>query len=401
MLVVMPRTLFSGGLVFDGTGSRPSRADLVVEDGEVVDVGTDLDGDVNVDVTGCTLTPGLIDAHVHLTLSGSLDVRTLIQQPWSYRYFQIPASALATLTCGITTVRDAGGADAGVREAIDDGLFPGPRMQISIVMISQTGGHGDGWWPSGHETFLFPVTPGAPSGLADGRDEMRRKTRELIRAGADVLKVATSGGVLSFGDEPRHAQFSPDELAVLVTEAHAAGRAVMAHAQSTVGIRNAVDAGVRSIEHGIYLDDDTIAAMLERDVWLVPTLLAVDGVLARAEELPERLVEKARAVREAHRESVRRAVAAGVRIAMGTDCPVSPHGTNLTELALMVEAGMPPESAMAAATSSAADLLRRPDLGRLRPGSRADVVVVRGGIDDLGTLRERVEQVWMDGHRVS
>lgn len=386
--------------MFDGTGSRPSRADLVLEGDHVVDVGSDLDGDHHVDVTGCTLTPGFIDTHVHLGLSGSLDIRTRVQQPWSYRYFEVPASALATLACGITTVRDAGGADAGIRAAAADGLFPGPRMQISITMIYQTGGHGDGWWPSGDQTSLFPTTTGAPSGLVDGPDEMRRKVRELIRAGADVLKVATSGGVLSFGDEPHHAQFGPDELAVLVAEAHAAGRPVMAHAQSTAGIRNAVDAGVRSIEHGIYLDDDTIAAMLERGTWLVPTLLAVDGVLARGDELPGRMMDKARAVREAHRDSVRRAVAAGVRIAMGTDCPVSPHGTNLTELALLVEAGLPPERALAAATSSAADLLGRPDLGRLRPGSRADVVVVRGGIDDVSTLRRRVEHVWMDGRRV-
>jgi imidazolonepropionase-like amidohydrolase len=396
----VPRTLFSGGLVFDGTGSPPARADLVLEGDQVVDVGPGLDGDLHVDVTGCTLTPGLIDAHVHLGLSGSLDIRRRVQQPWSYRYFQAPASSLATLACGITTVRDAGGADAGMRAAAADGLFRGPRMQISIAMIYQTGGHGDGWWPSGDQTFLFPTTPGAPSGLVDGPDEMRRKVRELIRAGADVLKVATSGGVLSFGDEPHHAQFGPDELAVLVAEANAAGRPVMAHAQSTAGIRNAVDAGVRSIEHGIYLGDDTIAAMLERGTWLVPTLLAVDGVLARGDELPERMMDKARAVRDAHRDSVRRAIAAGVRIAMGTDCPVSPHGTNLGELALLVEAGLPPGRALVAATSSAADLLGRPDLGRLRPGGRADVVVARGDIDDLTTLRQRIEQVWMDGCRV-
>jgi imidazolonepropionase-like amidohydrolase len=396
----MPRTLFSGGRLFDGTGSPAGRADLVLEGDQIVDLGGDLDGDVQVDVTGCTLIPGLIDAHVHLALSGSLDIRTRIQLPWSYRYFQVPGNALATLACGITTVRDAGGADAGIRRAAADGLFLGPRMQISIAMIYQTGGHGDGWWPSGDQTSLFPATPGAPSGLVDGPDEMRRKVRELIRAGADVLKVATSGGVLSYGDEPHHAQFGPDELAVLVGEAQAADRWVMAHAQSSAGIRHAVEAGVRSIEHGIYLDDEIIAAMLDRGTWLVPTLLAVDGVLTRVDELPERMMDKARGVRDAHRESVRRAVAAGVRIALGTDCPVSPHGTNLNELALLVEAGLPADRALAAATSSAADLLGRADLGRLRPGSRADLVVVRGDIDDVSTLRQRIEHVWMDGRRV-
>jgi len=218
--------------------------------------------------------------------------------------------------------------------------------------------------------------------------------------GADVIKVATSGGVLSYGDEPHHAQFGRDELAVMVAEAAAAGRWVMAHAQSTAGIRNSVEAGVRSLEHGVYLDDATVELMLDRGTWLVPTLLAVEGALAGADTLPERVLLKAQAVREAHRDSVRRAIAAGVPIAMGTDRPVSPHGTNLGELALLPELGMSPEEALAAATGRAADLLGRDDLGILAPGARADVVVLRGAIDDLGTLRDGIEQVWLDGRRV-
>lgn len=214
------------------------------------------------------------------------------------------------------------------------------------------------------------MTPGSPSGLADGQEEVRRTVRELVRVGADVIKVATSGGVLSYGDQPHHAQFGRDELAVMVAEAAAAGRWVMAHAQSTAGIRNAVEGGVHSLEHGVYLDDATIELMLDRGTWLVPTLLAVEGALAGAGTLPERVLLKAQAVREAHRDSVRRAIAAGVPIAMGTDCPVSPHGTNLGELALLQELGMSPEEALAAATGRAADLLGRDDLGILAPGRR-------------------------------
>ncbi|HEX8929311.1 MAG TPA: amidohydrolase family protein, partial [Actinomycetota bacterium] len=241
-------------------------------------------------------------------------------------------------------------------------------------------------------------------GLVDGPDEMRRKVRELIRAGADVLKVATSGGVLSFGDEPHHAQFGPDELAVLVAEANAAGRPVMAHAQSTAGIRNAVDAGVRSIEHGIYLDDEAISMMMEAGTWLVPTLVAPVGVLEAAERgasLTEAAIRKAREVVEVHKDSFRRAVAAGVRVAMGTDSGVTAHGENLRELVLMADGGMKPEDVLAATTSSAARLLGVDDqLGTIEPGKLADLVLVDGDPFDFGALGGAIREVWKEGTRV-
>jgi imidazolonepropionase-like amidohydrolase len=165
---------------------------------------------------------------------------------------------------------------------VEDGLVQGPRLQISLTLLTQTGGHGDGWYPSGQEVHFWPVYPGMPDGLVDGPEAMRRKVRELVRAGADVIKVATSGGVLSPTDDPRHAHFRDDELTALVTEAAAAGRWVMAHAQGSDGIKAAVRAGVRSIEHGIYLDDEAIGLMLDRGTWLVPTLVAPRGVLAAA-----------------------------------------------------------------------------------------------------------------------
>ncbi|HEV2919363.1 MAG TPA: amidohydrolase family protein, partial [Actinomycetota bacterium] len=269
----MTRTLLQGGRVFDGTGTPPAEADLLVEDGRILEVGPGLDGDEAVDVGGRHLLPGLFDCHTHVTLS-NVNLLGLLQAPFSYRFFQTVQNLAATLRVGTTTVRDAAGADAGVRQAVADGLVPGPRLQISVTLLSQTGGHGDGWFRSGQVVSFWPTYPGMPDGLVDGPEAMRRKVRELVRAGADVIKVATTGGVLSPTDDPRHAHFRDDELTALVTEAAAAGRWVMAHAQGGDGIKAAVRAGVRSIEHGIYLDDEAIGLMLDRGTWLVPTLVA-------------------------------------------------------------------------------------------------------------------------------
>jgi imidazolonepropionase-like amidohydrolase len=301
-------------------------------------------------------------------------------------------------------VRDAGGADLGVKQAVDRGLISGPRMHISLNMLSQTGGHGDGWMASGGTVELFPPYPGMPATIVDGTDEMRRKVRELIRDGADVIKVATSGGVLSPRDEPTHAHFRLAELQVLVEEATAAGISVMAHAQATRGIKNAVQAGIRSIEHGIYLDDQAIEMMLERGTYLVPTLVAPTGVLRAAEagaQIPEASVTKAREVIEVHRDSFGRAVRAGVKIAMGTDTGVTPHGENLAELALMVEGGMTPQQVLVATTRTAAELMGlEAELGTLEPGKRADLVLVDGDPFEVATLPDRINQVWKDGEQV-
>src|SRR5215469_5886070 len=317
----MGRTVLSGGRVFDGTGSAIADADVVICDGKIIDVGIGLDGDEQVDVSGLTLLPGLFDCHVHVMVSG-IDLARRLQRPFSYQFFEAAANLAATLDCGITTVRDAGGADLGVQRAVEDGLVEGPRMQISVSALSQTGGHGDGWLPSGVTTHLMSPHPGRPGGLVDGPEEMRKRVREIIRAGANVIKVHTSGGVLSPRDSPRHAQFRPDELAALMAEATAVGLPVMAHAQGTEGIKNALRAGVRSIEHGIYLDDEAIELMLANDAWLVPTLIAPVAVLRQIEagaDLPEFVVRKVNEVAVAHMDSMRRAVDAGVRIAMGTD----------------------------------------------------------------------------------
>jgi len=233
---------------------------------------------------------------------------------------------------------------------------------------------------------------------------MRQKVREIIRNGADVIKVATTGGVLSPRDDPRHGHFRDDELAALVNEASAAGRWVMAHAQGAGGIKAAIRAGVRSIEHGVFLDEEAIAMMVDHGTFLVPTLIAPTGILdaaAAGAAIPEASVRKARELIDIHRDSFKRAVAAGVKIAMGTDCPITPHGQNLRELQMMVNGGLTPAQALLAATSSAADLTGlSQELGTIEPGKRADLVVVDGDPFDFTSLSTRIASVYQDGRQV-
>jgi imidazolonepropionase-like amidohydrolase len=401
----MERIIFTGGQVLDGTGAPPARADVVVELDRIVEVGTALDGDHAVDVSGATLLPGCFDCHVHLTSSGDLDPLAAAQRPFSLRYYEAIANMRATLGTGVTSVRDAGGADLGVKRAVELGYVAGPRMQIAITMLSQTGGHADGVLPSGACLRFAGRYPGNPGSIVDGPEEMRRRVRELVRDGADVIKVATSGGVLSPSDEPTHAHFRDAELEMLVGEARAAGRFVMAHAQASDGIKAALRAGIRSIEHGIYLDEEAIELLITEGAWLVPTLSAPLAVLAAADagvRLPEAVIRKAREVAEVHADSFGRAVAAGVKVAMGTDSGVGAHGRNLEELALMVNASvMSPIEAWVATTSSAARLLGVSDeLGTIEPGKLADLVVLEGDCRDLAGLAKRVRSVVVGGAQV-
>ena len=399
----MTRTVLTGGRVFDGTGSDPAPADVAIEGGRIVGLGSGLDGDLEIDVRDRTILPGLFDCHTHVCLS-DVNLWGAAQAPFSRQFYEAAKNLQKTLAVGITTIRDAGGAGLGIKEAVADGTIAGPRLQISIIMLSQTGGHGDDWYPSGAEVPLFIAHPGRPSGIVDGVDEVRRKVRELRRAGADVIKVATSGGVLSARDDPRHAHFRPAELEALVEEATAAGMFVMAHAQGADGIKNAVRAGIRSIDHGIYLDDEAIELMLARGTWFVPTLVAPQGVLdavAAGISLPPAVVDKARMIIDVHRSAFGRAVEAGVRIAMGTDSGVTAHGQNLRELQLMADGGMAPAEVLEATTRSAAELLGvDDDLGTIAEGKLADLVAVAGDPYDFTDLSDRVEQVWQGGGRV-
>src|SRR5437660_4113705 len=251
----------------------------------------------------------------------------------------------ATLEAGITTVRDAGGTPAGLKIAVEQGIITGPRMQVAVSLISQTGGHGDGFFPCCVDIGLFGIRfYDVPYGVADGIEEVRKTTREILRAGADWIKLATTGGVLSVSDTPTSSQLTVEEIATAVYEAAAQEKRCMAHAQGSQGIKNALLGGVASIEHGVYLNDELIDLLIENNVYLVPTLVAPLDVAEFASEhpdiLPPMMATKALDVIEAHQQSFRHAVEAGVNIAMGTDSGVGMHGENGGELALMVENGM-------------------------------------------------------------
>ncbi len=400
----MGKIVFHGGRVFDGTGAALADADVVIEGDRILEVGPGLDGDEGIDCAGKALLPGLFDTHVHMASRyEDFDEVRVMHEPFSAAFYRVADNMRRTLACGITTVRDAAGADAGMRLAVEEGSLVGPRIQISVTMLSMTGGHNDPWLPSGATGVWGQPYPGMPSGVCDGIGGVVGKVREVVRAGADVIKIASSGGFLSPSDDPRQPNFSEAEVESIVRTAADLGKPVMSHAHGAEGIKRAVRAGVRSIDHGTFIDEQGIELMLEHGTWLVPTLTAGDTTEAIAEnpQVSEAVREKLRALGRPELEAFSRAAAAGVKVAMGTDCPVAPHGTNLRELELMASHGLTPEQALRAATSSAAALMGVDDtLGTLGPGKTADVVVVQGDPFDFATLPERIEQVWKDGIRV-
>ncbi|QSO47157.1 metal-dependent hydrolase family protein [Alicyclobacillus mengziensis] len=400
-------TLVYNGTVIDGNGGQPLQNGAVLLEGNrIVAVGTENGGDLQdalarvlvpsdverIDAQGGTILPGLIDTHVHLMFEVK-KLETQLSDPFSLQFYHAEKHMKKTLDAGITTVRDAGGTDLGVKTAVERGLIAGPRMQISITPLTITGGHGDGWTVSGADLSRQHY-PGSPSGICDGVEQVRQKVREMLRAGADIIKVHATGGVLSPTDHPEYTQFSYEELRVMVEEAQfRRGRKVMAHAQGAEGIKNAVRAGIHSIEHGIYLDDEAIELMIEHGTYLVPTLLAPLSVLEQAEatgSMPEYGVKKARESFEAHRDSIARAYRAGVKIAMGTDAGVMAHGTNLRELGLMCDIGMTPMESIMATTKVAAECLGWLDrIGTLEVGKLADVVVARTDVlEDIRSLED-------------
>jgi imidazolonepropionase-like amidohydrolase len=398
------RTVFSGGRVFDGTGSALAEVDVAIEDGRIVEVGPSLEGDEIVACDGKAVLPGLFDCHVHIaTRYEDFDEAAVANEPFSISFYRTAENLRRTIALGITTVRDAMGADAGLRMAVEEGSLVGPRMQISVTMLSMTGGHNDSWLPSGALAPWGVEYPGMPSGVCDGVDGVTRKVREVIRAGADVIKIASSGGFFSPSDDPKHPTFSQAELDAIVETAADLGVPVMAHAHGAEGIKRAVRAGVRSIEHGTYLDEEAATMMVEAGTWLVPTLTAGDTTetLAGDDRLSTAVRDKLRGLGRPEFDAMRLAATTGVKVAMGTDCPVAPYGTNLNELAHMAANGFTPEQALVATTSSAAELMALDDeLGTLEPGKRADVVVVDGDPYAFETLAERIAQVWKDGVRV-
>jgi imidazolonepropionase-like amidohydrolase len=399
----MALTFIDNGTLIDGTGKPPLPNAALLLDGDRIrwvgpaSAAPHMEGAVTrLDAEGGFILPGFIDAHVHMW-HDDFDLMRELTDPLSLNFYRAIGNLRRTIDAGVTTVRDAGGSDLGMKLAVERGMVVGPRMQISITVLSTTGGHVDYWQPSGAVLDEMFAYPGRPHGVCDGIDGVRLKVREVLRAGADIIKICSTGGVMSPTDDPRDAQYSMDELRAIVDEAAMRRNTrVMAHSQGVQGTKNAVRAGIHSIEHGIFLDDEAIDLMLSHGTFLVPTLIALIGILemdALKHNMPEWGVRKARELVDIHRESIGKAYKAGVKIAMGTDVPVVPHGQNLRELGLMCDAGMAPLDVITASTRVAAECLGWQDrIGTLEPGKLADLIIARQDpLLDIRTLEDATQ----------
>ena len=383
----MPPLAIVGARLLDARSEEPLPGDtlLVDEDGRITDVGASRsripDGALVIDAEGRTVVPGLIDCHVHLWGSHEM-LHDVVRRSYSEVVARMLRCGQAFLESGVTTARDAGGTPAGVKRVFASREFPGPRLQVSVMPLSITGGHGDGQTPAGIDLTGDVPPVEMPLGIADGVDEVRRVVRRQIRAGADWIKVMATGGVYSLMDAPDAVQYTVEEMRVMVEEAEHAGlHGVMAHAENAAGIKNALRAGIRSIDHGDGLDDEAIDLMLERDVPLVPTFLIIEEMLREdrvdSGVTPPWAVEKVRVLVGEIEPRFRHAVERGVRVAMGTDGGVGSHLPS--ELSLMVEHGMSPLASLRAATMDAARLLGLDgEIGTLEAGKAADLLLVDG-----------------------
>ncbi|MEV0388127.1 amidohydrolase family protein [Nonomuraea sp. NPDC050643] len=338
-----------------------------------------------IDGRGGTLLPGLFDCHTHLGVASdrSLVEAALLTDP-VVGVLQTTERLKRTLESGITSARDLGGLPAGFRDAVAAGLVEGPRLQTSVGVISHTGGHADGTLPGGRSLDLDYCE------LADDVAGVRKAARRMLRAGADLVKICTSGGISSAHDDPDDQDLLDEEIAAVVDEARRhRGRPVAAHAQGRAGVLAAIRGGVRSVEHGFGIDDEGCDLIGERGAYLVPTLSAVFQPLDPRKTTTWRYKKKLR-WNERAKENIAEAIARKVNIAVGTDAGITPHGSNLFELSCLVELGMPPMDAIRAATSTSARLLGVEDtLGTLRPGYLADLVLCAGDpLRDIGVLSE-------------
>ena len=399
--------VLKGGRLIDGTGAGPvANATVVIRDQRIEAVTARALGEWPeeariIDVSGMTLLPGLIDCHDHMAMHGyDLARRWGIDEPQSTRTLRTAKVLQQTLAAGYTAVRDAAGLDAGFKRAIDEGLIPGPRLVISLCIISPIGGIGDRVSPSGFSCCV-PNDPLLPDGVVNSLADVRPVVRRVVRAGADVIKCATTGGASSRPEHgPRDGAFNLDEMQALTEEAHALDRRVMCHALGGRGLRVAIEAGVDSIEHGCYLDQEPelLDQMAQRGIFFVPTFAVYD--FHRKSPLPH-VRERAHHLEEHHGESLRRAFAAGVKIAAGTDAGGHGHPSNALEIACLVRAGLTPLQALQAATGWAAECIgRERELGTIEKGRLADLIAVAGDpLADVAILQnpERIALVLKGG----
>jgi imidazolonepropionase-like amidohydrolase len=396
--------------LIDGTGASPVNSATIVIDGNRIKEVTarslgDFPADAEViDVAGMTVLPGLIDCHDHMA-NHSYDMahRWGLDEPASTRHLRTAAVLRRTLEAGYTMIRDAAGLDAGFKRAVDEGLIPGPRLLVTIAIISPIGGIGDKVSPSGAslDCCCVPQDPSLPSGVAETLADIRPVVRRMVRAGADAIKCATTGGASSRpGHGPKDRAFNLDELQALVDEAHALDRKVMCHALGGAGLEIAVEAGVDSIEHGTYLDEhpDLIDKMATRNIFFAPTVLAYDY----HRKSPQPYVrQRALDLEEHHVLSIRRALDAGVKVVAGTDAGGHGHPANAGELVCLVRSGMTPMLAIQAGTSWAAECIGWEDrIGTVKKGKLADLIVVDGDpLAEIKVLTEpaRIALVIKDG----
>src|SRR5881409_3638553 len=375
--------------LFDGkSNALLQNAVVIVQGDKIVDAGSNLpipSGAQVIDLGDATLSPGFMDAHTHLTLdfSGDYNLRRLheLDLDVSEQAIRATTFARATIEAGFTTVRDLGSrfvgsrefVDVALRNSINKGLVVGPRMLVATKGIGATGGHFDP--TSGFRDFLFGRESDYTDGIADGPEEIRKAVRFEVKNGADVIKAAVSGGVLSLADEVDTPQLTPAEMAALVDESHRLRKKVAVHCHGDQAAREAIEAGVDSIEHGSFMKTETLQLMKTKGIYLVPTLMATEYIMSKIDSYPPALQAKARAAGAARSEMFRNAVKMGVKIALGTDAGVFRHGDNAKEFALMVGLGMQPIDALRSGTSNDADLLGIGQaVGTLEKGKRADIV---------------------------
>jgi imidazolonepropionase-like amidohydrolase len=396
------RTVIRAGRVLDvRTGQLHANQAIVIESDKITQIAPSSEvkaaaGDNTIDLPDATLLPGLIDMHTHLTFDlSSLGYQGLAIST-AREALHGARNARRTLEAGFTTVRNLGAkdyADIALRDAINDGDVIGPRMVASGPALSITGGHCD-------DNLLPFAFHAQEAGVADGIEAVQHKVREVIKYGADVIKVCATGGVLSKGDDPNASQFSLEEMKAIVADAHRLGRRVAAHAHGAEGVRWASEAGVDSIEHGHLMDDAAIATLKKNGTYLVPTLFLTEYMQQNMErsDVPEYSKQKMRWIASAAQQNVKKAFDAGVKVAFGTDAAVYPHGLNAGEFHVYVKLGMTPLAAIQTATINAADLLGWKDkVGALEPGKWADIVAVDGDPTKDVTTLEHVKFVMKGG----